>query len=129
MSEKNKYNPSENHEAHKPRKTPNYGLRRTVASAAFIGTGIAGFLGVGEVAERINKDEVQIEVVDQDIGEERVFVRVEQGDTPWGIARQHYGDEVDIRPYVKEMVDQLNKDGTPGAQPGDIVEMPPHEDK
>jgi nucleoid-associated protein YgaU len=104
---------------------PRYGVRRAVAAAALLGTGVAGFIGAGEAINNIK--EQPVDVYYEDTQEDNISVVVKPGDTPWGIAREHFGHEVDIRPHVAKISEQLNNDGTPGTQPGDVVVLPPND--
>jgi len=56
---------------------------------------------------------------DKEVTETESYI-VQPGDTPWGIAREHLGDEVEIRPLVEDISLQ-QKDG---LQPGDRITLP-----
>jgi|AntRauTorcE11897_2_1112592.scaffolds.fasta_scaffold07886_2 hypothetical protein len=106
MSEKNPYT-SAGRESSRDKK-----LIRTKLAAALL----AGLALVGCESEDL------VEAGNPD----NVIVVAEFGDTPWNIARNHLGEETDIRPLVAELSEQTKNDGTPsGLHPGDILELPP----
>ena len=47
---------------------------------------------------------------------------VKEGDTAWGIAREH-DPKGEIRDNVDDITDQSNKDGQPGLQPGEVIKI------
>ena len=104
-------------------KQPNYGLRRTVAGAL---TGLALF-GVYKGGEAFVDHMNELESNPIELGDENnsTYV-VQEGDSPWSIARNYLGEDADVRPLVNGIREQIGEGDF--LMPGNVIELPPVEE-
>lgn len=105
------------------KKQPNYGLRRTAAGAL---AGLA-LLGVYKGGEAFVEHMDALESNPIELGDENNsnYV-VQEGDSPWSIARNYLGEDADVRPLVNGIREQIGENEF--LMPGNVIELPPLEE-
>lgn len=106
-----------------PEKRPKHSLSTRIAAGALV-------LGAGLGAHNIYTDMEELSENPIEYGnEDNTFYVVEQGDTPWNIARDYWGEEKDIRPLVDGISEQIEMRGSDFLMPGQVIELPPQADE
>ncbi len=106
-----------------PEKRPKHSLSTRIAAGALV-------VGAGLGAHNIYTDIRELSENPIEYGnEDNHFHVVEQGETPWEISRDYWGEDKDIRPLVNGIKEQMEMRGDDFLMPGQVIELPPKDDQ